>query len=220
MQRDGHARNRLHLRHARLSQVRRSRRIAPSSPRSGTSTNRACPPSAASPIPTSSKAPSASKIRALWIIATNPLVSFPNQDVLRQALVEPRLPGRAGRLPSDADHRTRRPRAARRNLGRKGRHLHQLRAPRQQGEQGRRRRPAKRAPISTSSSPSPRSSAAAKSCSRVGPDPEDAFNEWRRVSRGRLCDYSGISYELLAEHRRRAVAAPRRRDSIAPLAPL
>jgi predicted molibdopterin-dependent oxidoreductase YjgC len=29
---------------------------------------------------------------------------------------------------------------------------------------------------------------------------EDAFNEWRRVSRGRLCDYSGISYGLLAEH--------------------
>jgi assimilatory nitrate reductase catalytic subunit len=28
--------------------------------------------------------------------------------------------------------------------------------------------------------------------------PEDAFNEWRRVSRGRLCDYSGISYDLLA----------------------
>ncbi len=27
--------------------------------------------------------------------------------------------------------------------------------------------------------------------------PEDAFNEWRRVSRGRLCDYSGMSYELL-----------------------
>ena len=26
------------------------------------------------------------QIRALWIIATNPLVSFPNQDVLRQAL--------------------------------------------------------------------------------------------------------------------------------------
>jgi len=29
--------------------------------------------------------------------------------------------------------------------------------------------------------------------------PGDAFEEWRRVSRGRLCDYSGISYELLAE---------------------
>ncbi len=28
---------------------------------------------------------------------------------------------------------------------------------------------------------------------------EDAFNEWRKVSDGRLCDYSGISYDLLAE---------------------
>jgi assimilatory nitrate reductase catalytic subunit len=30
--------------------------------------------------------------------------------------------------------------------------------------------------------------------------PRDAFEEWRRVSRGRLCDYSGISYELLEKH--------------------
>jgi assimilatory nitrate reductase catalytic subunit len=28
---------------------------------------------------------------------------------------------------------------------------------------------------------------------------EHAFEEWRRVSRGRLCDYSGISYSVLAE---------------------
>ncbi len=27
--------------------------------------------------------------------------------------------------------------------------------------------------------------------------PEDAFNEWKRVSRGRLCDYSGMSYEKI-----------------------
>ncbi len=27
--------------------------------------------------------------------------------------------------------------------------------------------------------------------------PKDAFEEWRRVSKGRLCDYSGLSYELL-----------------------
>jgi assimilatory nitrate reductase catalytic subunit len=27
--------------------------------------------------------------------------------------------------------------------------------------------------------------------------PRDAFEEWRRVSRGRLCDYSGITYEQL-----------------------
>jgi len=30
--------------------------------------------------------------------------------------------------------------------------------------------------------------------------PKDAFEEWRQVSRGRLCDYSGLSYELLAKH--------------------
>lgn len=28
-------------------------------------------------------------------------------------------------------------------------------------------------------------------------EPKDAFEEWRRVSAGRLCDYSGIDYELL-----------------------
>ncbi|SFV52370.1 Assimilatory nitrate reductase large subunit [hydrothermal vent metagenome] len=27
--------------------------------------------------------------------------------------------------------------------------------------------------------------------------PEDAFNEWKRVSKGQLCDYSGMSYELI-----------------------
>jgi assimilatory nitrate reductase catalytic subunit len=30
--------------------------------------------------------------------------------------------------------------------------------------------------------------------------PQDAFEEWRRVSKGRLCDYSGLSYELLDRH--------------------
>ncbi len=30
--------------------------------------------------------------------------------------------------------------------------------------------------------------------------PKDAFDEWRKVSQGRLCDYSGISYDLLDQH--------------------
>jgi assimilatory nitrate reductase catalytic subunit len=30
--------------------------------------------------------------------------------------------------------------------------------------------------------------------------PEDAFNEWKKVSKGRLCDYSGVTYELLERH--------------------
>ena len=41
---------------------------------------------AASPTPTSSRRRSIGTIRALWIIATNPIVSFPNLGVLKQAL--------------------------------------------------------------------------------------------------------------------------------------
>lgn len=29
--------------------------------------------------------------------------------------------------------------------------------------------------------------------------PQDAFEEWKKVSRGQLCDYSGMSYELMEE---------------------
>ncbi|MBL4771302.1 MAG: molybdopterin-dependent oxidoreductase, partial [Planctomycetes bacterium] len=29
--------------------------------------------------------------------------------------------------------------------------------------------------------------------------PEDAFIEWKKVSKGQLCDYSGITYEMLEE---------------------
>jgi assimilatory nitrate reductase catalytic subunit len=31
-------------------------------------------------------------------------------------------------------------------------------------------------------------------------EPKDAFEEWRRVSAGRLCDYSGLNYALLESH--------------------
>jgi anaerobic selenocysteine-containing dehydrogenase len=30
-------------------------------------------------------------------------------------------------------------------------------------------------------------------------EPQDAFDEWRRVSKGRPCDYSGVTYDLLRE---------------------
>ncbi len=30
--------------------------------------------------------------------------------------------------------------------------------------------------------------------------PEDAFEEWKKISRGRLCDYSGLTYELIEKH--------------------
>lgn len=31
-------------------------------------------------------------------------------------------------------------------------------------------------------------------------NPADAFEEWKRVSRGQLCDYSGMSYEMMEKH--------------------
>lgn len=31
-------------------------------------------------------------------------------------------------------------------------------------------------------------------------EPQDAFEEWKRVSAGRLCDYSGLDYGLLEKH--------------------
>jgi len=30
--------------------------------------------------------------------------------------------------------------------------------------------------------------------------PKDAFEEWKRISAGRLCDYSGLTYELIERH--------------------
>ena len=57
------------------------------------------------------------RVRALWVIATNPIVSFPNLGVLRQALEYARLSRGSGRVPSDADVRARAPRAAGRHLG-------------------------------------------------------------------------------------------------------
>ena len=59
---------------------------------------------------------------------------------------------------------------------------------------------------------SPTRSACATSCSRAGRTPGDAFEEWKRVSAGRLCDYSGMTYEAHRAARRHPVAVSRRRD--------
>lgn len=138
------------------------------------------------------------KIRALWIIATNPLVSYPNQGVLRHAL---------GNLDflvvQDGYHPT------------PTTELADLVLPAAiWGE--------KEGTYTNSERRVSKVNKAVEPPGEARPDfdiflavaeklgcrdelfpgwlaPEDAFNEWRRVSRGRLCDYSGISYELLSE---------------------
>ena len=57
------------------------------------------------------------RIRALWIIATNPVVSFPNFGSLQQALEGARLPRRAGRVSPDSDIGVRAPHAAGGDVG-------------------------------------------------------------------------------------------------------
>jgi assimilatory nitrate reductase catalytic subunit len=137
-------------------------------------------------------------IRAMWIIATNPLVSFPNQDVLRQALSNLEF-----LVVQDGYHPTPTTELA-----------HLVLPAAIWGE--------KEGTFTNSERRVSKVNRAVDPVGEARPDfdiflalaeklacrdelfpgwrtPEDAFNEWRRVSRGRLCDYSGISYRLLSQ---------------------
>lgn len=140
----------------------------------------------------------ARKIRALWIIATNPLVSFPNQDVLREALSRLDM-----LVVQDGFHPTPTTELA---------HI-VLPAAIWGEKEGTFTNSERRVGKVNAAVPPPGEAlpdfqiflkiAKALGCrDEIYPNwqtPKDAFNEWRRVSAGRLCDYSGISYELLAE---------------------
>ena len=140
----------------------------------------------------------ARKIRALWIIGTNPLVSFPNQDVLKQGLSNLDF-----LVVQDGYHPTPTTELADlvlpaaiwgekegtyTNSERRVSKVNRAVAPPQDA------RPDFEIFLNI---------AEKLGCKdRLFPGwtkPEDAFNEWARVSRGRLCDYSGISYKLLAD---------------------
>jgi anaerobic selenocysteine-containing dehydrogenase len=140
----------------------------------------------------------AKKIRALWIIATNPLVSFPNQDVLRQALSNLDF-----LVVQDGYHPTPTTELA-----------HLVLPAAIWGEKEGTYTNSERRVSKVNKAVEPVGEArsdfniflavAEKLGVREQLYPgwqtvEDAFDEWRRVSSGRLCDYSGISYRLLAE---------------------
>jgi anaerobic selenocysteine-containing dehydrogenase len=137
-------------------------------------------------------------IRALWIIATNPLVSFPNQGVLRQALSNLDF-----LVVQDGYHPTPTTELAHLVLPaaiwgeKEGTYTNSERRVSKVNK-------AVNAPGQARSDFEIFLAVAEKLGCRQElfprwKAPGDAFNEWRRVSRGRLCDYSGISYELLAE---------------------
>jgi len=140
----------------------------------------------------------AKKIRGLWIIATNPLVSFPNQDVLRQALSNLEF-----LVVQDGYHPTPTTELA-----------HLVLPAAIWGEKEGTYTNSERRVSKVNRAVAPPGEARADFdifldvAEKLGcreelypgwRSAEDAFNEWRRVSQGRLCDYSGISYERLAE---------------------
>ena len=140
----------------------------------------------------------AKKIRALWIIATNPLVSYPNQSLLRHALSNLDF-----FVVQDGFHPT------------PTTELADLILPAAiWGE--------KEGTYTNSERRVSKVNKAVDPPGEARPDfdiflaiaealgcrdslypgwtkPEDAFDEWRRVSHAKLCDYSGISYQML-EH--------------------
>jgi predicted molibdopterin-dependent oxidoreductase YjgC len=140
----------------------------------------------------------AGKIRALWIIGTNPLVSFPNIDVLKHAL---------GNLDflvvQDGFHPT------------PTTELADLVLPaaiwgEKEGTFTNSERRASKVNAAVAPPGEARSDfrifmdvAERLGCKegifRGWQDPADAFDEWRRVSAGRLCDYSGMTFESIEE---------------------
>jgi len=141
----------------------------------------------------------AKRIRALWVIATNPIVSFPNLDVLQQS-----LEGLDFMVVQDGFHPT------------PTTQLADLVLPAAiWGE--------KEGTYTNSERRASKVNRAVDPPGEAKPDfeiflelarklncydelfpkwekPQDAFEEWKRVSAGRLCDYSGMSYEAIENH--------------------
>jgi assimilatory nitrate reductase catalytic subunit len=139
------------------------------------------------------------RIKALWIIATNPIVSFPNLGVLTQALETLDF-----LVVQDGFHPT--PTSA----------LADLVLPaaiwgEKEGTYTNSERRVSKVNRAVDPPGEARTDfdifldvAAALGCAdEIFPGwtkPEHAFQEWARVSAGRLCDYSGMSYDALEEH--------------------
>ncbi len=141
----------------------------------------------------------AGKIRALWIIGTNPLVSFPNIDVLKQGL---------GNLDflvvQDGFHPT--PTTMLADLVLPAAIWGEKEGTYTNSERRVSKVNAAVAPVAEARSDFDIFLAIA---GRLGcrdelfpgwQGPADAFAEWRRVSAGRLCDYSGMTYDSIEEH--------------------
>jgi assimilatory nitrate reductase catalytic subunit len=139
------------------------------------------------------------RIRALWIIATNPIVSFPNFGSLRQA-----LEGLDFLVVQDGYHPT--PTSE---------YAHLMLPAAMWGEkEGTYTNSERRVSKVNRAVPPPGEARpdfdiflGLAEALGVGNEifpgwskPADAFEEWKRVSAGRLCDYSGMTYKAIEQH--------------------
>ena len=141
----------------------------------------------------------AKKIRALWVIATNPIVSFPNLGVLQHSLDSLDF-----LVVQDGFHPTPTTEVA------------DLVLPAAiWGEKEGTYTNSERRVSKVNRALSPPGEARADFeifldlAKKLGcydelfpgwTQPKDAFEEWKRISAGRLCDYSGLNYELIERH--------------------
>jgi assimilatory nitrate reductase catalytic subunit len=139
------------------------------------------------------------KVRALWIIATNPIVSFPNLDVLKQGLETLDF-----LVVQDGFHPIPTSELA-----------HLVLPAAIWGEKEGTYTNSERRVSKVNRAVDPPGEAKSDFdiflalAARLGcreelfpgwTQPEHAFEEWKQVSAGRLCDYSGMSYDLIEEH--------------------
>ena len=174
----------------------RTRRIGRNWLRCGAFRPNASPLRADSLIRTSSKRRWRKKIRALWVIATNPIVSYPNLDVLTQSLENLDF-----FVVQDGFHPT--PTTELADLVLPAAIWGEKEGTYTNSE--RRVSKVNRAvnPLGEARSDFEIFLALAR---KLGcyeelfsgwEQPKDAFEEWKKVSAGRLCDYSGMDYEWI-----------------------
>ena len=139
------------------------------------------------------------RIRALWIIATNPIVSFPNLRALQQAFENlDFLVVQDGYHPTPTSE-----------------YAHLMLPAAMWGEKEGTYTNTERRVSKVNRAVAPPGEARADfdiflDLAKVlgvrdeifpgWTKPADAFDEWKRVSAGRLCDYSGLSYKLIEQH--------------------
>jgi assimilatory nitrate reductase catalytic subunit len=139
----------------------------------------------------------AGEIKALWLVATNPLVSYPDQKKLRRALQKLEFLVVQDAFKSETSFKADAVFSAATWSEKEGVYTNSER----------RCNWAKKAvePLGETKSDFDiilKFSSYFNLKDKLYPkwkEPRDAFNEWKKLSKGRLCDYSGMSYELIEE---------------------